>query len=281
MPTRARAWILGLCSVAFLATTAGFGPSGPGAKVSEEQLEYSKKLYGEGEEAMAAGNYDLALEKYREGYRYAPHLHVFTFNIASAADATGDCRTAQTYFQMFVDLVPEHPKRKEATKRLETLREECKFDAETATLNTTPEGDGEAPGGSSRESRKQREATRAMNDALAELRLAQRTYETAKGKYPDVKPFARAARRKKKHWKKLHKLATGLGVELDDRGPPDVDLADNAKRACREAESQEKRVAAAMEKVLEHYDDPKAYRLVNKILSGADRRDRPAFDACS
>lgn len=260
-------------------TVTGFGPS---TEPTKEQLEYSKKLYGEGEAAMAAEDYALALEKFKEGYRYAPNLHMFTFNIASAADAMDDCRTAQAYYQMFVDLVPKHAKRKAAKQRLATLSEQCRSDPETETLNTPP-AEGEAPEADShsRMSRAQREALRAMNGALAELRAAQRTYETAKQRYPQVKAFARAARRKKRHFKRLRKVAVELGVKLEDPGAPEIKVADTAKQACREAESQEKRIVSLMEAVLEHYDAPKAYRVGNQILRAADRRDRMAFDACS
>lgn len=274
---------VGLASLVLVLTATGFGPAKPG-EPTKEQLEYSKKLYGEGAAAMEAEDYALALTKFKEGYRYAPNLHMFTFNIASAADAMDDCRTAQTYFQMFVDLVPKHPQRKAAKKRLAVLTEKCRFDPETEALNQVPaEGDGEDPtsGSSSRKSRAEREALRAMNGALEQLRNAQRTYETAKQRYPDVKAFARAARRKKKHLKRLRKVAVELGVKLEDPGAPEIDVADTSKRACREAESQEKRIASQIEKVLEHYDTPKAYRVGNQILSAAERRDRLAFDACS
>lgn len=279
---KGRACIIGFAGLVLLTIATGFGPSGATPEPTKEQLEYSKKLYGEGEAAMAAEDYALALQKFKEGYRYAPNLHMFTFNIASAADAMDDCRTAQTYYQMFVDRVPKHGKRKTAKKRLATLTEQCRFDPETEALNTTPaEGETPSSGASQRMSRTQREALRAMNGALTELHKAQRTYETAKQRYPKVKAFARAARRKKKHLKRLRKVAIELGVELEDPGPPEIDVADTAKRACREAKSQEKRIASEIDEVLEHYDTPKAYRVGNQILNAAERRDRMAFDACS
>lgn len=273
----------GLAGLITIVAATGFGPSKSDAKLSKEQLEYSKKLYAEGEKAMAAENYALALDKYKEGYRYAPELHMFTYNIASAADAMDDCRTAYTYYQMFVDRVPKHPKRGSAKKRLATLTKECRFDPESETINAAPPDDGETPGdgGSSKRSRKEREARRAMNEALAELGTAYEVYTMAKSRYPKTKAFARAARRKKNHAKRLRKVAVELGVELEDPPTAATEVADTAKRACREAESQEKRIAAKIEKVLEHYDDAKTYRVSNKILGAAERRDRLAFDACS
>jgi len=278
---RQRAWRLEIASLVLAAASIGWSPSGSESdtKVTEEQLEYSKQLYAEGEEAMKAGDHGLALEKFREGYRYAPHLHVFTYNIASAADAMGDCRTAQGYFQMFVDLVEEHPKRREVKKRLEVLREECQYDAETAQLNTATET--EAPTSGSRASKEEREAIRSMNEALRELDEATARYEQAKAKHAKIKAFARAARRKAKHAKQLRKAALEAGVELETREAESIEVAAAAPQACREGKSQEGRIIDAIAQVIERFDDPKIYKVARRILRGAERRDRRSFDACS
>lgn len=271
-----------MVALAIVLCAGGWGPSSSEPEVTPEQLEYSKKLYGEGEEAMKAENYDVALTKFREGYRYAPHLHMFTFNIASAADAGGDCRTAQSYFQMFVDLVPKHPQRKQAQKRLSELAESCKVEPETAQINAPPaEGAEDAPtGGAGRQTREEREAIRVLQEGLEEILSAEVRYRLAKARYSSEKAFARAARRKKRHAKKLRKAAAEIGIEPEG-DLPEVKIPDDVKRACGEAESQEKRLIDAMEAVLEIYDSPKLYRAATKILKASERRDRLAFDACS
>ncbi len=270
-------------SATLLLAGTGFGPKGDGAKVTKEQLEYSKQMFGEGEAAMEAGDYATALAKYKEGYRYAPHLHIFTFNIASAADSMDDCRTAMTYFQMFVDLVPKHPSLKEANKRLAELKESCQVDSETVDLG--PAKDDETPdaggGGRGKESREERESRRIMNEALRELKTATIRYERSKALHPKVAAFGRALRKKKKHHKRLLKLAKEEGVKLEQAETPDVQVGSSPKQACGEAESQEKRIINAMEAVLERYESDKMYRLGNKIRNRAERRDKLAFDACS
>ena len=168
MMKRAQVW---LTTVVLAAASVGFGPSGPGAKVTKEQLEYSKQMFGEGEAAMEASDYATALAKFQEGYRYAPHLHVFTYNIASAADALGDCRSAFTYYRMFLDLVPEHPKRKEVEARYAELEGSCQFDQETEEVNSAPEQ------GEQTVKREERAAIRAMNEAYGTIRSTQQLYD--------------------------------------------------------------------------------------------------------
>ncbi len=269
-------------SLAIVFAAAGWGPSGEG-EVTPEQLEYSKKLYGEGEAAMAAENYAEALQKFQQGYQYAPHLHMFTFNIASAADAAGDCGTALKNFQMFVDLVPKHPKLKEAKKRLAGLKESCTATSQPAPTGTAPAvGDGESPsaGGSKRLTREEREAIRAMQTAVDELQEGQARYARAKTRHSSIKAFAKAAKRKKKQNKLIRKIVAEEGVEVELKKDVDIDIPDDPKKACAEAESQEKRVIEAMETVIDLYDSAKTYRWANKILKQAERRDKVAFDAC-
>lgn len=279
--SRRRAWRLGVASLVLALASAGFGPSGDGAKVTKEQLAYSKQMFGEGEKAMAAGDYALALEKFREGYRYAPHLHLFNFNIASAADAAGDCLTAKTHFQMFVDLVEKHPKRKDAKTRLEALAKSCT----AADVETPPSGpaptDAETPSeGSGRMSREEREDVRVMSGALEELRTAQARYEAAKARHPSIKAFGRAARAKKTQVKKLRKAAVEAGITIEDRPVPSIEVPTAGNQACREAESQENRIIEAVTEVIDRFDDAKVYKAASKALRVAERRDRGAFDAC-
>ena len=260
--------------------SAAWGPKNKNKKpqVTEEQLEYSKKMFAEGEAAMAAEQYADALAKFQEGYRYAPHLHVFTYNIASAADAAGDCQTAATYFRLFVDLVPKHPKRKSSKARLAQLDQECTDAPELAS--TTPGSDEPPPDRSEREkARAKKEAIAAMNAAYSELRSAQQLHEAAKKRFPDA-PFAGPARRKRRHAKKVLKLAQKLGVPMELNDFDTLEVGGNAKSACKIAERQEKKVVNAIDAAMEHYDSTKAYRTFNRARRSAER-DGAGFDACS
>lgn len=253
-------------------TASGWGPT-EAAKPTKEQLAYSKQMFAEGEQAMEDGNYAEALTKFHEGYRYAPHLHVFTYNIGSAAEAAGDCRTALTYFRMFLDLVPDHPERKTVQKKHDTLAAECRFDVDSEVVNTPGEQTDR------KLAREEREAIHAMNEAVIELRVAWRTYELAHRAHADVGVFGRAARRKKQGTKRMRKLAAELGVKLEAEADRKPAALGTAKEACREAERQEHRIIEAVESVLVHYDGRKAQRVAGNVLRAAER-DEATFEGC-
>ncbi|MEM6294709.1 MAG: tetratricopeptide repeat protein [Myxococcota bacterium] len=135
---------LSLPSVAFAAPTTasavhlGFAqPAGPDPSTmsDEDKMNRAKALYGEGDAAYTSGDYTTALAKFEEAYNYyAPQLHLFNFNIGSAAYELGDCVKAKTAFQRFLDLVPDHPERGTAQEKLiEIERSGC---AEPVTTTT-------------------------------------------------------------------------------------------------------------------------------------------------
>ena len=100
------------------------------------------------------------------------------------------------------------------------------------------------------------------------------------GTHKKTRAFHRAARRKKWHDKRFRKLVGSLGskpAKLEDTAPL---VPDKAQDACRRGASQEKRNAEAFKAVLEYYDTREAYRVMNRLIRGAERRDRPAFENC-
>jgi len=106
---------------------APVAPVAAGEMTPEQQMETAKGLYGEGVAALDAGDAATALTKFESAYNeYAPSLHVFNYNIGQAAFALNDCVKAKTAFQRFLDLVPEHTLRGDATERiLEIERSGC------------------------------------------------------------------------------------------------------------------------------------------------------------
>ncbi len=251
----------------------GSGPSEQDPEVTEEQLAYSKQMYAEGDAAMQEGDFTTALTKFREGYRYAPHLHAFTYNIAKAADALDDCRTALAHFQIFVAEVAEHPRRDEAVARIEELVSQCSTAAE-------PAQDDERPGKrESRDSTKQGDAGQSMNAAYSEVRSAQLLYEAGKRRFPGA-PFAAAARRKKQQGKRLLKLAGKLGVAIEVREFETLEIPGQRVAACRFAERQEKQVSAALDLTLTQFESTRAFGGLTRIRR-ASERDRVKFGACN
>lgn len=93
----------------------------------KQKMKRAKKLYGEGEEALAAEDPATALMKFEQAYNdYAPDLHLFNFNIGIAAHQLGDCVKAKAAFGRFLDLVAEHPARGQAQEKLlEIERSQC------------------------------------------------------------------------------------------------------------------------------------------------------------
>ncbi len=243
--------------------------------MSDEQLEYSKQLYAEGEKAMKDKDFTTALTKYKEAYRYAPHLHLFTYNIAVAAEAAGDCKTAQTYYVMFLDLVMEHPELGKAEKKVEQLRAECPFDQETEEVVSSQSREDRA------RERVALEKARAMNGALQELTAAERLYKASAERFTQTKAFKRTASRKRRHARRMKKLLTSHEVEADLSDPPPVELAGDAAQACRQARTQEKRLIRALEEVRDAYDTNESYRVVSRFLRAAETRDLPAFEGCA
>ena len=155
---------------------------------------------------MQKGDYTGAIAKYHEAYRYAPHLHLFNYNIAAAADAMGDCKTARTYYQRFVDLVDKHPERKAVQKKLKSYGNECIADAESSAIVST-EGSKETPKSKKTSAdRAQAEADRAMNEALFQMRVAAAVYKDAKAKHKKkTRTFNFPALRKKWNARRLDK----------------------------------------------------------------------------
>lgn len=107
----------------------------PSTMSDADKLKKAKSLYGEGDAAFKGGDNATALAKFEEAYNvFAPQLHVFNINIGLAAFELGDCVKAKTAFQRFLDLVSEHPARKQAQEKLlEIERSGC------ANVAPTPE----------------------------------------------------------------------------------------------------------------------------------------------
>ena len=265
-----RARTLALVSWVLAAGSLGFAPES-----SEQNLDYAKQLYADGEKAMEAGDFATAKAKYMAGYAYAPELHVFTFNIAMAADAAGECAVAKKYFQHFVDLVPKHAERDTAKKRLAELEKSCDQELPEAAPVEAPKPKDK------RKTRAQIDAERSLNTALGELVRARDMYKQASKRHKQTRQIARAGRRKKRHAKRMRKLITELGVEVDvpERELPDVPVT--VKDACRDGRSQEGKIISAMEEVLEHYDGKTTYRVVKRFIRWAERIDKPAFEECT
>lgn len=117
-------------------------PAGPAADPTamsdEDRMEVAKGLYGEGVASLEGGDAATALSKFESAYNdYAPGLHIFNYNIGQAAFELGDCVKAKTAMQRFLDLVPDHDLRGDATETiLEIERSGCANSAAAAPVVT-------------------------------------------------------------------------------------------------------------------------------------------------
>ncbi len=135
-----------------LAVSLGVGPhvahaaspyAGLQDPLKQQQMEYAKQQFAEGEKLLADGKAAEAVKKYETAYQYAPELHLLNYNIGVAAMQAGDCVKAKTAFQRFLDLVPEHEMRGDAQQQLlEIERSGC---AKTAAPPPGPVTDEDAP----------------------------------------------------------------------------------------------------------------------------------------
>jgi len=246
----------------------------PTVEVTPEQLAYSKRLYAEGVDAMKAKRFDLAFTKFEEAYRYAPHLHLFNFNLASAADGKGDCKRAQDFYRAFLDLVPSHPERKTVERRLKTLQVQCPYDPDSEALLTSEDR-------ARRDDERQQElAGRALNDALFELRRSIGFYSALQDRFPTERTFRRAERRRKRDEAQMTKLILSLSVEVNAPKAEPPTLPDSPGKACRTAKAQEKRSADRLQRIYEHFDASEIGRTLDRVIARTGR-DADAFDACA
>ncbi len=140
--------LLSLC----LAASLGVGPrvalaaspyAGLQDPLKQQQMEYAKQQFAEGEQLLAEGKAVEAVKKYETAYQYAPELHLLNYNIGVAAMQAGDCNKAKVAFQRFLDLVHEHEMRADAQQQLLDIeRSGC---AKPAVVPTGPVTDEDAP----------------------------------------------------------------------------------------------------------------------------------------
>jgi tetratricopeptide (TPR) repeat protein len=236
-------------------------------------MEGAKTLYEAGEKAMKAKQYDEAMAKYEEAYKLAPALHLFTYNIALAAERGGDCPKAVRYYRMFLDLVPEHDKRAEVQRGLPGLEKECPSDAESqATLSVEARDEQKL-------SRAEREANVMLAEAYVDIVGAIEFYEQLAKKFAKAGPFSRAARRKKWHKKRIIKVLQEFRVNPDSASKEELHIPEDAKQACAEASRRERLSAQKFEEVLDHYDASTVIRLMARFARVAARFEGK-FDAC-
>jgi tetratricopeptide (TPR) repeat protein len=267
-------WLL-VSMLAGLGSTTYAEFAGPADDLEQQQVEYAKQLYEQGVAAMSAKDYDEALRLFGEAYRYAPQLHLFNYNIGNAAELAGNCQRARSAFQMFLDLVPDHPERGAVQVKLDALVRDCPYDVEsqeTVSIESRDQRDS---------SRAEEAADRALQNALDELRKSISLYQKILAQHPSATVVKRILAKKRRHEKRMVKLFSNLDVELPTAREYEGKIPDGLAGACAKAAAQEKKNAAAFEETLELFDSRELWRVMNRFIRHSERRDRPRFEGCS
>jgi tetratricopeptide (TPR) repeat protein len=274
------------CLSVLLALAAPVRASGPSEEeLRKQQIEYAKKLFAEGTQAMMDGEYKTALEKFQVAYRYAPDKHVFNFNIGMAALLAGDCNYAKASFEYFLTTVKKHPERKTAKQKLaEIAASGC---AEEAAPEPEEEEEEDAFEAAPRGSLKDRELEaderrrrQTVYDALEELRTSAALYRRLVKKHGRKRPFPAVARYKERKQEKLVELLKELGWDVPAPEVVTVELPDDIRAACDEAVEREQEAAKEYEKIAEEFDDLDIYRMFTRLERRASGRHTRVFQRC-
>jgi rubrerythrin len=274
-----------LLTIVLLAVAGTSGPAAaaaPSEKERKAQVDYAKKLYGEGVAAMEAKDFTTALARFKDAYRYAPDLHLFTYNIAAAAEAAGDCSTARTYYTMFLDLVPEHPERQTVRATVERMVKECPYEPQATAEIVSPESVDNKKRAADREDE---EAERALREAFEAVEKAVELYSAVASRNGGAQPFKRVAAAKKRHHKRMLKLFASHDLkpapEDEDEAEKGAFVPETVKEACNVAASHEKKSARLFEEVTNVIDTREMWRVMNRYRRASDGRFRNAFEnAC-
>jgi hypothetical protein len=261
---RRRVWGLGWAVCFVLAGTPAHG-------AAPSDLDRAKQVYGEAMKALDAKDYATATAKFEQAYRFAPDKHLFNYNIASAAELAGDCRKAQRHYRMFLDLVAKHAARKEVERTLVKLDKTCVHDDEGAgELTIAARGDREAE-------RVKAVGERALSEALRATQQSVARYEAVLAKHGRQQPFARIVRTKRHDARKIAKLVAAQGIPESAPYGGEVAAPSTVEQACRQAESQEERNAAAYGAAYEKLDDADVAELMDKLQRRAEDRHARSF----
>ncbi len=125
----------------FAATLFLAVPTGAGAQDDaggETNPEYDR-IRQEAVRAYQAGEYDKAAGLFEQAFNVQP-LGNLLYNIAACHDKAGHQVEAVTWYQRFMDAVPDSPKRPEVARRVADLQESLKGQYEDVTVNTEPSG---------------------------------------------------------------------------------------------------------------------------------------------
>ena len=114
--------------------------------LADENTEAARRLYESGTRHFDLGEFDKALNDFKEGYRHRDDP-VFLYNIAQCYRLQNDNLEALRFYKTYLRRAPNAPNREEVERRIQTLNES--IDAANRARQTPPQGTlppGTAPG---------------------------------------------------------------------------------------------------------------------------------------
>jgi hypothetical protein len=90
-------------------------------------------------QAYQGGDYAKAAELFEQAFNLNPQGNLL-YNIAACHDKAGHLVDAVSFYQRFMEAVPDSPKRPEVARRVADLQQQLKSQYEDVTVNTDPSG---------------------------------------------------------------------------------------------------------------------------------------------
>jgi tetratricopeptide (TPR) repeat protein len=114
--------------------------------LADENTDAAKRLYESGTRHFDLGDFEAALNDFKEGYRHRDDP-VFLYNIAQCYRLQNNNSEALRFYKTYLRRAPSAPNREEVERRIQTLNES--IDAANRARQTPPQGTlppGTAPG---------------------------------------------------------------------------------------------------------------------------------------
>ncbi len=90
-------------------------------------------------DAFKDGRYDVAAQLFKEAFDAQPHGNLL-YNIGLCYEKSGDVTNAVTYYQRFIDAVPNSPKRPALVSRIAELKKSLHADYVEVSVSSRPAG---------------------------------------------------------------------------------------------------------------------------------------------
>ena len=138
--------LIALAALCMAVTTAALQTMLPGglgqlawAQDQERDIEKAKERFKVGKTAFDAGEYKKAAEAFLDAYQYSGRSELL-FNVAQSYRRAGELREAETYFQKYLEEMPDAPNADKVVEKIIAIQEEMGEQMATVEVETAPPG---------------------------------------------------------------------------------------------------------------------------------------------